>query len=73
MSIEAGLMKRMTPSLHFKIQDSHKSYFYFSKSFISTIPTKTSTYTMILFNQSRFHFHYDNTACMYKMLALIVA
>ncbi len=48
MSIEAGLMKRMTLSLHYKVQDSHKSNVCFSKSLFSTIPTKTSTYTMIL-------------------------
>src|SRR6218665_86341 len=45
--------------LYTSVHDSYTSNFCFSKSLISSIPT--STYTMIPFYQSHFHFHYDNT------------
>src|SRR6218665_1186734 len=45
--------------LYTSVQDSYTSNCCFSKSLFSSIPT--STYTMIPFYQSHFHWHYDNT------------
>ena len=53
------LLLMLTLFSHTSVQDSYTSNFCFSKSLFSSIPN--STYTMIPFYQSHFHWHYDNT------------